>query len=418
MQEEFLHYLFEHRLLKNTEFDIISSGKKNLDAGPDFFNAKIKIDNTIWAGNVEIHIHSSDWEKHHHNKDKAYDNIILHLVAKHDKKILSTSGQEIPTFTMKYDKKIYQSYQNLLSRKSWIHCDDQIKIVDSITKISYLESLSIERLQRKSSYFENLLEFNNYNWEEAFYQALAIGFGGKVNAIPFELLSKNTPLSILLKHRDNLLQIEAFLFGQAGFLDQNISNDKYYNSLQKEYQYLKKKYQLESIKLELWKFSKIRPYNFPTIKIAWFAQLILNYQSLLSKVLECSNIEDLNKLFNLSASTYWDTHYKFTTDSNQKPKSFGKASKQHLIINTIIPFLYIYSKKTSTEKIEDLCIHWLSSLKPETNNITNHWENIGFENNNALQSQALIELKNEKCNKHKCIDCRIGHKILTLSWNE
>jgi len=418
MKEEFLHYIFESQKLSNSEFEIISSGQQNLDAGPDFFNAKIKIDNMVWVGNVEIHLRSSDWYKHSHHKDKAYDNIILHLVAIDDKVIYSTEGKLIPTYEMKYDKRIYESYEKLLSNNSWIHCDNEIKEIDQITKLSYIESLAIERLQRKSNRFEELLEFNNNHWEETFYQAISEGFGSKVNSIPFELLSKNTPLTILQKHRDNLFQIEAILFGQAGFLNSALPEDEYYALLQKEYNYLKNKYHLEAIRTELWKFSKVRPSNFPSVKIALLAQLIQSHQSILSKILDCKTLSDLNKLLDVSASSYWETHYKFGKISHKRKKRLGKISKQHLIINTIVPFLYLYSRKTLKTHIKERCLEWLEDLEEETNNITNRWINRGFENNNAMQSQGLIELKNEKCNKHKCIDCRIGHKILTLAWND
>lgn len=418
MQEVFLHYLFEHQLIQNKEFEIISPGQKNLDAGPDFFNAKIRIANVIWAGNVEIHIKSSDWKRHGHDKDKSYDNIILHLVYQHDQEIYATEGYHIPTFEIKFDSKIYESYKTLLNTESWIHCEDKIQQVDSITKISYIESLSINRLERKSKFFEELLSFNNNNWESSFYQAIAKGFGGKINAVPFELLAKSIPLTILTKHQNNVFQIEALLFGQAGFLDDTYAEDSYYMDLQKEYLYLKNKYQLESIRTELWKFSKIRPYNFPTIKIAFFTQLISNYHSLLSKILDCSSTEEVSQIITLQANTYWDTHYRFGKTSKKLIKKLGQSSKQHLLINTIIPFLYIYAQETGQESVKEKCLDWYINLKPEENNILEKWENLGFENTNAMHSQGLIELKNEKCDKHRCLDCRFAHKILTLSWNE
>jgi len=418
MQETFLHYLFEHQLITNTEFEIISPGTKNTNAGPDFFNAKIKIGSTIWAGNIEIHIHSSDWHKHKHNNDKAYDSIILHLVLIHDQDIYTTKGVLIPTFEIKFNSKLYDKYTQLLQNKTWIHCEKEIKKIDSLTKLSYIESLAIERLKRKNKYFKDLLTYNTNNWEETFYQALAKGFGGKLNAIPFELLTKSIPLNILQKHQNNIIQIEALLFGQSGLLENKSENDVYYNQLQKEYNFLKNKYNLTPIRIELWKFSKIRPYNFPSIKIALFAQLVFKHQNLLSKIIDCSTIEDVKKLFNITASSYWTTHYRFLKDSKELIKTLGYGSIQHLIINILIPFLFTYSESTNKDDIKEKYFNWYSNLDKEDNSITKKWEELNFKNQNAMQSQGLIELKNEKCDKHKCIDCRIGHKILTLSWNE
>jgi len=414
MQEEFLQYLFEYGLIENTEFEIISSGIKNTDAGPDFFNSKIKIDDTIWAGNVEIHIKSSDWKRHNHHKDKAYDNIILHLVLIHDTEILTTKGVIIPTFEIKYKQEIFDTYESLIYNKLWVHCENDLSKIDSFTKSSYIDSLAIDRLMRKSLFFNQLLEYNNNNWEESFYQALAKGFGGKINQIPFELLAKSVSLKHLAKAKGNILEIEAILFGQAGLLEKE-ADDIYYQNLQQEYRFQRKKLKLENIRTELWKFSKVRPYNFPTLRIALFAQLINTRQSLLSIISECKTINDIENVLEVKASEYWETHYRFSENSKTLNKKLGKASKQHLIINTIIPFLYIYAEQTHQENLKERCLDWLSNLPKEDNNITRKWELLKFENANAMQSQGLIELKNEVCAKHRCIDCRIGHKILTLA---
>lgn len=418
MQENFLHYLFEQKLIKNTEFEIISSGQKNLDAGPDFFNAKIKIDDTIWAGNVEIHINASDWIKHKHNKDKAYDNIILHLVFNNDVELFSTHGTLIPTFKILFDQQLLENYEALLSSKTWVHCQEKLFKVDLFTKINYTESLAIERLERKSLYFEQLLAFNQNDWENAFFQAIAKGFGSRLNQVAFELLAKSLPLKILLKHKTSLRQIEALLFGQAGFLNQGIVEDNYFNDLKKEYLFLQKKYNLEPIRFELWKFSKIRPYNFPSIKIALFSQYLYQNQAYLSSISECKSIQEVQDIFNVKASSYWDNHYNFGKKSKALNKSMSAHSIEHLLINTIIPFLFMYTSKMQLSHLQEQYLEWLMQITAEKNNITKEWEKLGFENKNALQSQGLIELKNEKCSKHQCIDCRIGHQILTLLWND
>jgi hypothetical protein len=418
MKEEFLHYLFEQQLIDNTEFEIISPGIKNVDAGPDFFNAKIKIGETIWAGNVEIHIQSSDWNRHGHQNDKSYDNIILHLVLKHDVEIYSTSARLIPTYEIKFNQELFNIYDSLIQNKLWVHCENELYQIDAFTKLSYQQSLAIERLERKSKYFEDLLEYNKNDWGETFFQAIAKGIGGKLNQVPFELLAKSVSLKVLSKSRGNLLQIESIIYGQAGLLEDNLENDNYYSDLQKEYKYQKKKNSLTSVRPELWKFSKIRPYNFPTIKIALLAKLINKYQSLLSIIIKCGNIDELEEIFDIEASEYWETHYLFGKESKKLTKKIGKASKHHLIINTIIPFLYVYADKTGKENLKEKSLDWLTKLPDEDNSITRNWEQRGFENTNALQSQALIELKNERCDKHRCLDCRIAHKILTLTWKK
>lgn len=424
MQEIFLHYLFEHQLLLNTEFETLSPGQKNKDAGPDFFNSKIKIEDTIWVGNVEIHIRASDWKRHGHHTDKAYDNIILHLVLINDAEIQSTTGRIIPSVEVKFDQRIFETYSNLMNNQLWVHCENDLQQVDDLTKNTYIDALAVERLHHKSQFFTQLIQFNKNDWEYSFFQAIAKGFGSKVNHIPFELLAKSIKLNTLLKHKDNLQEVEALIFGQAGFLNPELVQsteedpDDYFQALQKDYDYLKQKYQLDSIRNELWKFSKIRPYNFPSLKLALFAQLISAQDSLFSRVVKCHSIVELNAIFELKASAYWNTHYRFNKPSHHLIKKLGKSSIQHLIINTIIPFLYVYAEKTGQEVIKEKAIQWFTDLEPEDNNITRGWEERGFTNENAMQSQGLIELKNEKCDKHQCIDCRIAHKILTLSWNE
>jgi hypothetical protein len=416
MNEDFLHYIFEHQLLQNTDFEILSPGLRNPDAGPDFFNAKIKIGETIWAGNVEIHLKASDWYLHNHHKDKSYDNIILHLVLIDDKTIMNSEGRLIPSFEVKFDQSLHNKYLELIHSKQWIHCDNHIRNIDSFTINTFIDSLAIERLERKSEDYQQLVAYNNNDWENSFFQAICKGFGGKINQIPFELLAKQIDYKILLKHRDSLIQIEAFLYGIAGLLNGTI-DDAYLQELRSEFQFLKHKYQLQTIRKELIKYSKIRPYNFPDIRLALLSQLIFSNESLLSVVTETQSIEQLEKIFQVEASEYWATHYKLGISSKKLKKQNGKASIQHLIINTIVPFLYNYADKTGRDELKERCISWLTEMQAEQNNITKQWEKRGLENTNALQSQGLIELKNEKCIKHQCIHCRIGHKILTLTWH-
>jgi len=414
MKEAFLHYIFEQGLLENNEFQIISSGTKNTDAGPDFFNAKIKIGDTIWAGNVEIHIKASDWEKHQHHKDPAYDNIILHLVWENDTKIYNTKGKEIPSFVMKFSPLLYQKYEALIKSKHWLPCHNEWAKISSLNKTFLLDALAIERLSKKSSYYLQLIQNNDNDWDEAFYQAIGRGLGGKVNAIPFEFLTQSISLKTLLKHKNNILQIEALLFGQAGMLEEK-KDDIYYQKLQKEYIFLQKKYSLKPINTVSWKFSKIRPYSFPTLRISQLAQIINKHGRLFNLILNNLSLKILQNFFSVTATEYWETHYQFETKSISRRKKIGLTSFYHIMINTIIPFFFAYAQKIDDEKLKTNLLNLLTQIPPEKNNIITQWKKYGINPLNALESQAIIELKNEYCKQERCIDCKIAHKILTLS---
>ncbi len=417
MNEDFFQFLFEYKLLENTEFEIISAGQRNLDAGPDFFNSKIKIGDTIWAGNVEIHVKSSHWNGHGHHKNKAYQNLILHLVFEHDTEVYQADGAMVPTYPMQFPDSVYQAYEKLIHSNDWIHCASEIGTIDPFKIESFIESISIKRLQRKSEYFEQLLNYNETHWDEALYQGLAKGFGGNINAIPFELLAKSLPLKILQKHQTEIFELEALLFGQAGWLE--ISNqDEYTTKLTTEYEYLKQKYNLKPIRSELWKFSKTRPDHFPTVRLALFAQVFHRFQNLVPHVLQCQTIEAFHQLFDFTASNYWDTHFRLGTHSVKRAKKMSKSFINHLFINTFAPFLSIYASQTHTEDLLLRGLEILEHIPPEVNQITKNWNNLGLKIPNALFSQGLIELKNEHCKKHMCLNCRIGHHLLSMNWKK
>jgi hypothetical protein len=422
MREEFLHYIWKYKLFKNhnlktqnqEKLEIINQGIHNTDAGPDFFNARIKIDKTIWAGNVEIHINSSDWYKHNHQEDKAYDNVILQIVLNFDKDVYRTDGQLIPTLVIEFENKILKNYENLIKNEYWISCQNEITQVDLFTIHNWLEKLAIERLEEKSERILKLLEQTNNSWENAFYIQLASNFGFKLNSMPFELLSKSLPLRYLAKHKNNLFQIEALLFGQAGFLEDK-SGDEYFNQLQKEYTYLKKKFKLEPMEDHLWKFLRSRPGNFPSIRIAQFSKLIYSSTSLFSKILEAVTLKDLYSLFIVYPSEYWENHYVFNKESVKKRKSLGKSAVDIILINTIIPFLFIYGVLKGKPEYKTRAIEFLETMKPEKNAIIAKWNELGIGSENAFHSQALIQLKNRYCNHKKCLNCQIGNSIIRIS---
>ncbi|MCK5029423.1 MAG: DUF2851 family protein [Bacteroidales bacterium] len=419
MREEFLHYIWKYKLFKNQDLktqnqeklEVINQGIHNSDAGPDFFNARIKINDTIWVGNVEIHINSSDWYKHNHHLDKAYDNVILQVVLNNDKDVFRTNGQLIPTLAIEFDNEFLNNYESLIKNESWISCQSDIHRVDSFTIHNWIEKLAIERLEEKSERIHKLLEQTNSSWENAFYIQLASNFGFKLNSTPFELLAKSLPLTYLAKHKDNLFQIEALLFGQAGFLEDK-SGDEYFKNLKKEYIYLQKKFMLTPIEKHLWKFLRSRPGNFPTIRIAQYSKLIYSSTSLFSKILEAKTIQDLYTLFIVNPSDYWESHYVFNKESVKKSKSIGKSAVDIILINTIIPFLFIYGDAKGQSELKTKAIELLEKLKSEKNAIITKWDELGVESENAFHSQALIQLKNEYCNHKKCLNCQIGNYII------
>ena len=420
MNESILHFVWQFRLFEMQKMqttdgqavEVIDVGKFNTDAGPDFFNAKVKIDDTLWAGNVEIHNLSSDWHVHGHNEDKAYDNVILHVVRKSDKDIFRTSGDKIPQLELEIPDYILKNYNELSASKKWIYCEDRISEVPSVFINSWKNALLIERLERKYLEIENLLSRSNNHWEEAFYILLARNFGFGTNSQAFEQTAKSLPLSVLAKHKDNLFQLEALLYGQAGFLAET-EDDTYQKELQREYLFLRTKYKLTPIDSVQWKLLRLRPDNFPHIRLAQFAALIHRSTKLFSKILNIDNVKDLRALFICEVSEYWQKHYLFGRESKFSKKKIGKSSIDIILINTVIPFLFSYFKKKNQST--ELPIRILEEIPAENNSIITNWKRLGVVVENAFDSQALIQLKREYCEDKKCLQCRIGHRVLKIS---
>jgi len=419
MHESFLHYIWKYRLLKNRlttidhqELKVIDTGTHNNDGGPDFLTSQVKIGNTLWAGNVEIHVNASDWIKHQHHKDKAYSNVILHVVYNNDKP-LPAPNNNIPTLEIRNNISIelYNTYINLINNKQWVPCTGLANSVDSFIWNSWKERLMIERLEHKSQDISQLLQYHNNNWETSFYISLAKNFGLKVNAVPFELLAKSLPLKYLAKHKDSLLQIEALLFGQAGLLNNNFE-DAYPKVLALEYKHLRNKFSLSPIDPSLWKFLRLRPANFPTIRISQFAKLIYTSHKLFSYILENPTAKQLHKLFHVKATEYWDTHYSFKSESEFKNKYLGSSTINLILINTIAPYIFYYGIAKNNYVYKEQAIDLLQTLPAENNNIIRHWHAIGITSTNAFQSQALIELKKNYCTPKKCLSCPIGKQII------
>jgi hypothetical protein len=418
--EEFLHYIWENKLfythtlttVNHESLEVIDPGRKNRDSGPDFFNARIRINHTLWIGNVEIHKQSSDWYTHNHDKDKAYDNVILHVVSQYDKPVYTSGHNEIPTLEMHYSERMEKNYQQLLASKTWIACEEQFHKMDLFAmKLGY-HRLMIERLESKTEAIHQRLKENKTNWNETFYQFLARMFGFKKNNVPFELLSRSLPLHILAKHKSDLFRTEALLFGNAGLLNEQLLGDPYYLQLREEYSYLYRKYQLKGIESHLWKFMRLRPGNFPSLRIAQFAALIHHSESLFSKILEIESLEKLQALFQVTASKYWDTHYRFNKKSKKRKKDLGSTSINTLIINVVVPFLFVYGDTLMKPVLKDRALDFLEQLPPERNSVIAHWEQLGITTRSAFDTQALLQLKNAYCDSKRCLHCHIGNKLI------
>ncbi|QJD94510.1 DUF2851 family protein [Mucilaginibacter robiniae] len=424
--ENFLHYiwkfkLFNHDSLQTTsgeELQILSAGLHNHDSGPDFHNARIRIGETTWAGNVEIHVSSSDWRKHKHQDDAAYHNVILHVVYHDDEPLHQPSGQKVATLILKnrISGDLYARYHQLVyGNQQVIPCEGSIKNIKSITLHNWLTRVLVERLQKKSLAIIQALQYNRGNWEETFYQQLAISFGFKVNALPFELLAKALPQNLLGKHKNSSLQIEALIFGQAGFLADEFT-DTYPNILKAEYLFLQKKYGLVPIEKHLWKFMRLRPQNFPTIRLAQFAALIMQSNHLLSKVLETDDVTALRKLFTVThVNEYWENHYRFDKEAKPSPKNMGQASVNLLLLNTLAVFLFSYGHHQQLQPYVNRSLQLLENLPVEQNHIINDFEDLGIKINSAFESQALLELRNSYCNFKKCLQCGVGNQILNIT---
>lgn len=418
MKEEFLHYLWKYNLyttpllLSSGELvKVVNPGEHNFDSGPDFFNAKIKIGETIWAGNVEIHVNASDWKKHKHQYNDAYDSIALHVVANNDFEVSRKNGKIIPTLELQAPKNIYEQYLYLMQTNDWIPCKAFIADINDFTILQSKESLLIERLKEKSDILEQRFKANNNNWEETFYQSLANNFGFKTNAQPFEMLAKTIPLSYLGKHKDQLPLIEAMLFGQSGLLNTESKNE-YLKQLETDYKHLSSKFSLTPLNSSLWKFMRLRPANFPTIRIAQFSALIHKSNALFSKLIQANSISDIKELFVIQASAYWDTHYSFKSTSASKAKRLGLSAFYNIVINTIAPMLFYYGQQKNQLEYSEKALQYLCEIPSEQNSIIKKWTEIGLNANNAFDSQALIQLKNKYCKNRKCLSCRIGNQVI------
>ena len=416
MTEQLLQFIWQFQyynksnLLSTTgdEIQIIYPGLHNTNQGPDFLNARIKIGETILAGSIEIHNKASEWNLHKHSSDSNYSNVILHVVWLNDKNIDVT----ITTLELgsKVSSMLLLNYEKLMINRNFIPCEDQIASVNEFTFSAWKQRLYVERLQEKATIISEKLKNNNNHWEEIFWQQLAKNFGIKINSDAFESMATSIPLTILAKHKNQLHQLEALLMGQCGLLNKDYTDD-YAVMLKKEYQYLQKKYNLLPTHIPIY-FLRMRPANFPTIRLSQLAMLIHNSSHLFSLIKEAENLKDVEKLFGVTANDYWHYHYLYDEETEFKKKTLGKQMIQNIILNTVLPFLYAYGWYHNEESYKEKALLWATQLLPEKNFITNGFSSLNIENKTAYDSQALIQLKNKYCDAKRCLDCAVGNNIL------
>ena len=427
--EQLLHYVWRHKMFPLQEMhttdgklvEVIDPGLHNRNAGPDFFNAKVKIDGTLWVGNVEIHDRSHDWYVHGHDHDSAYNNVVLHVAGVVDDNVITSDGKFLPQLQLDVPKEINDHYKELLETDQYPPC---YKIIPDLTKLtihSWMSALQTERLEQKTEAIKARVDRNNGSWEDGYFTTLARNYGFGINGDAFEMWANTLPLKAVDHHRDDVFQIEAIFMGQAGLLELNTIpsqyqrdalNEGYFAKLRNEYQYLAHKFSMKPMDATMWRFLRLRPQNFPHIRISQLANLYYSRRAGLSSLVECTTIEQLKAVLATSVTPYWETHYTFGSTSCRNEKNLSPASLNLLMINTAIPMLFAYGKHKSDEALCDRAFDLLEQLKAENNHITRLWQQCGLTAQNAGDSQALIQLKKEYCDKKDCLRCRIGFEYL------
>ena len=427
--EQLLHYVWKHKLFPLTELsttqgrrvEVIYPGLHNSNAGPDFFNAKVKINGMLWVGNIEIHDKASDWVLHGHDKDERYDNVILHVCGCVDAEVMNSKGEYLTQMVLSVPDSVINNYKELLSVDQYPPCYQIIPSLARLTVHAWMSALQTERLSQKTEAIEERVKRCNGDWENAYFVTLARNFGFGINGDAFEEWALHIPLHAVDHHRDDLFQIEAIFMGQAGLLEldtiperyqKDALNDGYFAKLRKEYQYLAHKFGLKPMDYKLWRFLRLRPQNFPHIRISQLAYLYHQRRASLSQLLETYSVKDAKEVLATAVTPYWETHYTFGSTSVRNDKNLSPFSLNLLCINTVVPILFAYGRHRGEEKYCDRAFDFLEQLKPENNHIIRLWQQCGLVVENAGDSQALIQLKKEYCDKKECLRCRFGYEYL------
>lgn len=410
---QFQHYAAQELLTTTGEpVQILYQGQYNTNQGPDFLNARIRIGEAVWAGSVELHIRSSDWDKHRHQYDTNYDNVILHVVWKDD-------GWQYPVPVLELKGRVpgvlLSRYTKLMGQAGFIPCGVAITSIPDLSWNSWKDRLLAERMERKAGLVKTFLSQNGNHWEEAAWWLLARNFGVTVNSDAFESIARSLPVALLAKQKHQLILLEALLMGQAGLLEKDRPGDKYFSMLRKEYRFQQTKYQLRPIALPV-HFLRMRPGNFPTVRLAQLAVLLFQSTSFFTTIRDCTSLDDLKQFFDVTANDYWHYHYSFDESSPLKPKKLGQSMLDNLIINTICPLLFAYGGYHREQVYKDRALLWLEQTVPESNAITRGFSGLGIDNKTAADSQSLIELKQAYCDKKRCLECTVGACLVNGEW--
>ena len=427
--EQLLHYCWKHKLwpiegLQTTdgqEVEVIDPGLHNRNSGPDFFNAKVKIGGTLWVGNVEIHDKSSDWYQHGHQQDEHYNNVVLHVVGVADREVQMQSGHFVPQMVLTILPSVHDNYEELLRTDAYPPCYRIIPNLTRLTIHAWMAALQTERLEQKTIAIQERVKEAGGSWEDAYFQTMARNYGFGINGDAFEEWARHIPLQAVGKHRDDLFQIEAIFMGQAGLLElntipaqyqQQALNEGYFAKLRNEYQYLAHKFSLTPMNAQLWRFLRLRPQNFPHIRIAQLANLYYQRKATLSALIDCQDMPAMAAMLRTQVTPYWETHYTFGSESFRNAKHLSPFSINLLMINTCVPMLFAYGRHSMKETLCDRAFDILEQLKAENNHIIRMWKECGLDVKSAGDSQALIQLKREYCDKKECLRCRIGFEYL------
>jgi hypothetical protein len=427
--EQLLHYCWKHKMWPLGEMlttddrrvEVIDPGLHNRNSGPDFFNAKVKIGGTLWVGNVEIHDRSSDWYVHGHDSDAHYNNVVLHVVGVADRDVQTEAGDFVPQLVLEVPQRVHDNYEELLRTDSYPPCYRIIPQLTSLTVHSWMAALQTERLEQKTIAIGERVKQNGGSWEDAYFQTMARNYGFGINGDAFEEWARHIPLQAVGKHRDDLFQIEAIFLGQAGLLEltaiperyqQQALSEGYFSKLRNEYQYLAHKFSLTPMDASLWRFLRLRPQNFPHIRISQLANLYYQRKAGLSALIDCKDTVAMAEMLRTQVTPYWETHYTFGSESMKNAKHLSPFSINLLMINTCVPMLFAYGRHAMKESLCDRAFDILEQLKAENNHIIRMWKECGLDVKSAGDSQALIQLKREYCDKRECLRCRIGYEYL------
>lgn len=420
--ERLMQYVWQHRLwqppgmatVDGRRVSILDPGILNTGSGPDFFNAKIVIDGHLWAGDVEIHVKASDWHRHGHDGNKAYDSVILHVVDRDDTVICRSNGEEIPQMRMPCDPRFHEHYRDLVGRSDIdLPCARVISVMSPLHLGSWIDTLAYERVYEKTGRIEDLLKRFNGDWESTCYVTVARALGFGVNGDPFERLALSLPLMFVGKHSDSLTSIEALLFGQSGLLDDEKAWGEYVEGLRREYRFLSHKFGLRRPQGLIWKMGRMRPGNFPHRRIALLAALLSGGFRMMSRVLQLKSVDEAAAMFSPELSPYWQTHFTFSAAKGRVPSALSRSSLSVLVINAAVPLQMAYGNAHDDTSLTDRAMELLQSLPPEQNTVVQLFDRVGLKSTDAFTSQAVLQLRRQYCEQHKCLYCRIGHRYLS-----